>query len=302
MTKTRRREVRWEKMFRDELERAFRDCPVVYLPYGLCEPHGSYNAVGLDGLKAHELCCRAAFAHGGVVAPCDFWHVHEIASYAEWGAATIGEVRPWMTAVPPWIHFKNVCYHIRAADAAGFQAAILVTGHYGPNKDDLELLVSIAAPHFDIRLCALPDYEAIGDTSRVKAGTGDHAGMIETSQLWALMPECVDMSRFREEPQGFAAAPDAGDASLRLGEEIVATQVDWLGKKAAEMLGEFDATAERTPLSFVDVEAIWKAKVEPVLPRFKSMRYAAEIEEEPFEIPESSQWSLNHAVQNLRAP
>ena len=31
-----RREVRWERMFPDELEAAFEACPVAYLPYGLC--------------------------------------------------------------------------------------------------------------------------------------------------------------------------------------------------------------------------------------------------------------------------
>ena len=45
------REVRWERMFPDELETAFEKCPVVYLSYGLCEPHGPHNAVGLDALK-----------------------------------------------------------------------------------------------------------------------------------------------------------------------------------------------------------------------------------------------------------
>ena len=34
------REVRWERMFPDELEAAFAACPVVYFAYGLCEPHG----------------------------------------------------------------------------------------------------------------------------------------------------------------------------------------------------------------------------------------------------------------------
>ena len=40
------REVRWERMFPDELEQAFAACPVVYFAYGLCEPHGPQNAVG----------------------------------------------------------------------------------------------------------------------------------------------------------------------------------------------------------------------------------------------------------------
>ena len=66
-----RREVRWERMFPDELEAAFEKCPVVYFCYGLCEPHGPQNSVGLDALKAHAIACRTAHKHGGIVAPPD---------------------------------------------------------------------------------------------------------------------------------------------------------------------------------------------------------------------------------------
>ncbi len=51
-------EVRWERMFPDELEAAIADTPVVYFAYGLCEPHGPQNAVGLDALKARYLLSR----------------------------------------------------------------------------------------------------------------------------------------------------------------------------------------------------------------------------------------------------
>jgi len=71
-----RREVRWERMFVDELEAAFAACPVAYLPYGLCEPHGPQNALGCDGLRAHAFCRRAAELHGGIVAPTMFWNIH----------------------------------------------------------------------------------------------------------------------------------------------------------------------------------------------------------------------------------
>ena len=74
-----RDEVRWERMFPDELEQAFAACPLLYLSYGLCEPHGPHNALGLDALKAHALACAAARASGGIVAPPDYWHVHESA-------------------------------------------------------------------------------------------------------------------------------------------------------------------------------------------------------------------------------
>src|SRR5579872_3626742 len=169
------REVRWERMFPDELESAFAACPVLYLAYGLCEPHGPHNALGLDALKAHGIACRAAREHGGIVAPPDYWHIHEQGSYAVWAQHAVGHVdRTWLTAVPPWIHFRNVCYQIRAADALGFHAAILITGHYGPNWQDLDTLVSLLQPHVGARLCSLPDFRA--NTPGFDGRGGDHAG------------------------------------------------------------------------------------------------------------------------------
>ena len=215
------REVRWERMFPDELEAALAACPGVYFAYGLCEPHGPHNALGLDALKAHAICVRAAQAHGGIVAPPDYWHIHEIGLYASWAAEWAGEARPWLTAVPPWLHFKNICYHLRAADALGFEAAILLTGHYGPNWQDLKTLLALLQPHFAMRLYGLPDFEANqpGFDGDGKA-TGDHAGKVETSLLWALEPECVDISRLpTPDAPGphFAMGPNARLADRRDG-------------------------------------------------------------------------------------
>ena len=47
--------VRWEEMFKDEFEAAVAERPVCYFSYGLSEPHGVQNAMGLDGLKAYAL-------------------------------------------------------------------------------------------------------------------------------------------------------------------------------------------------------------------------------------------------------
>ena len=109
-----------------------------------------------------------------------------------------GRARPWLTALPPWMNFKNICYHLRAADAVGFHAAILLAGHYRPNWQNLKTRLTLLQPHFVMRLYGLPDFEANqpGFDSDSKA-TGDHAAKVETSRLWALEPDCVDVSRFR---------------------------------------------------------------------------------------------------------
>jgi creatinine amidohydrolase len=291
------REVRWERMFPDQLEAAITACPVIYFPYGLCEPHGPQNALGLDALKAHAICCAAAQTYGGIVAPPDYWHIHEIGLYGAWAAEWVGEARPWLTAVPPWVHFKNVCYHLRAADALGFHAAILLTGHYGPNWRDLKTLLAILQPHFAMRLYGLPDFEANqpGFDGDGKA-TGDHAGKVETSLLWALEPDAVDVSRFpAADAPGphFAMGPNARQADRRVGERMVADEVCWLGAKAAELLAAYaqNQPAQRRRLTFLDIEQIWARDVLPRLPEFKSMQYG-----DPKSPPNDSIWQLNYTI------
>lgn len=293
-----RREVRWERMLPHELEAAFAATPAVYFPYGLCEPHGPQNALGLDGLKAHGLLERTARRHGGIVAPADFWHVHELGGYAIWAEREIGEARPWLTAVPPWMHFKNVCYHVRAAEVLGFHAAILLTGHYGPNYLDLRTLVEWLQPLTRMRLYGLPDFEANpgfpGD-----GADGDHAGKVETSQLWALEPACVDPSRLGPAAPGerFAQGVNASEANREAGRRMIAGQVAWLGAKVREMLAEYDPQRPSRLRTFDDVESFWEQTVRPALAGFKSMQSSWYEKEAP---DPGSRWRENWRVRGGR--
>ena len=291
--------VRWEEMFPDELDAALARRPVVYLTYGLCEPHGLHNAVGLDALKAHAIACQAAEAHGGIVAPPFFWHVHETGYHAPWAAHTIGDRNPWLTAVPPWVLFKMVFYHLRAVDARGFKAAIVMTGHAG-SPDDFKRVCEIYARHSPLRIWAGLDAEAI-DYQDIH---GDHAGRCETSQLWALRPELVDMSRLaqgtpEETGKVMATGATAGESSRRLGEGIVASQVDYFGRVTDELLAAYQPPAQpRSPapgnplgaLTFGETERIWQEEVEPILQNeFSSMNLRPG---EPL-IDPASPWSPN---------
>ena len=293
------REVRWERMFPNELEAAFAACPLVFMPYGICEPHGPQNAVGLDGLKAHGICCATARKYGGIVAPTDYWHVHECGGYAVWAHENIGERQPWLTAVPPWIHFKNVCYHLRALDAAGFHAAILLTGHYGANWKDLKTLVKILQPHFAMRIYDLPDFEA-NETGFGDGGPNlDHAGRVETSQLMALEPSCVDMSLMPPKDQKgshFAMGSTAYEANLNVGQRMVCDQIEWLGEKMKELLLEYDELkpGTRQPLSFEKIERLWTDEVLPQLPNFHSMQL--QFADQQTAPPVDSRWHLNWRV------
>lgn len=287
-------EVRWERMFQDQLELRFAQCPLLYLTYGLCEPHGPHNAVGLDSLKAHGIAVASARAHGGIVAPPDYWHIHEVGGEARWGHHHVGEERTWLTSVPPWHHFKNVLYQIRAADALEFKAVILITGHYGPNWRDLKTVVELVQPSVGARLYALPDFEA--NQPGFDGRGGDHAGKVETSLLWALEPDCVDLSRLPavDEPgPHFAMGADATASDRREGERMVDDEVAWLGRKAQELLAEFEARRPAVRLrAFDDVEELWRRTIAPRMPSFKSMEdfRGAGYQDE---VPPTSQWHTN---------
>ena len=291
--------VQWEKMFPDELEKAFLECPLVYYTYGLCEPHGPQNALGLDELKAHAIACRAAEKNGGVVAPADYWHIHEIGGYAIWAEQAVGHPpRTWLTAMPPWQHFKNVCYHIRTADAMGFQAAILLTGYYGPNWQDLKELVTLLQPFVGTRLYALPEFESnYKGFSGSGTQTGDHAGKVETSLLWALQPECVDISRIPtvfEPGKVFAMGPDASLANRLTGERMVDDEVTWLGTKGKELLAEYERLKPNHNFTtYAAVEHIWQEVIAPRLPEFISMQEKWEGQED---IPSDSPWKKNMGI------
>lgn len=293
------REVRWERMFPDQLEQAFAECPLLYLTYGLCEPHGPQCALGLDMLKAHAIACEAARAHGGIVAPPDYWHIHEIGGYAIWSEKCVGEhERTWLTALPPWQHFKNVLYQIRTADAHGFHACLLLTGHYGPNWQDLRTMVELVQPHVGTRLYALPDWEANtpGFDNDGKSG-GDHAGKVETSLLWALHPECVDLSRVP--PEGEPGTHFAMGATVRLsnrltGERMVADEVCYLARKASDLLEAYGREKPAHALrTYAQVEELWESVVRPHLKEFMTLQDSWNNQEPP---AESSRWRENWKV------
>jgi hypothetical protein len=156
-------------------------------------------------------------------------------------------------------------------------------------------LVTLLQPHVGTRLYALPDFEAnLPGFDDDGQSSGDHAGKVETSLLWALEPECVDVSR--QPPEGtpgphFAMGPDAYLANRRTGERMAADEVGWLGAKAQALLADYDHLRPAHKLrTYTDVERIWREAVEPALKDFESMMLLWEEDPPP---PPGSVWHAN---------
>jgi len=284
-------------MFPDELDAALEECPVVYLPYGLCEPHRPQNALGNDAQRPHGAACLAAREHGGIVAPPEYWHCHGYGIYSAWGYPIIGEQRPWLTCVPPWMFMKNICYHVRAVDALGFQAAILFSGHAGPHSADVEWLVEVLQEHVAVRLGLLigvgTDRDRFGDG----LGEGGHAGRGETSLLWAVAPDCVDLSRVpgaRDPGPHFAMGQYADKSDRRVGEQMTADIVEGLGAMAKELLAHYATLKpQRKPLTYGEVEEIWESEIWSRRADWRSMQDLHDGQEAP---APDSQWHHNWRV------
>jgi creatinine amidohydrolase/Fe(II)-dependent formamide hydrolase-like protein len=284
-------------MFPDELDEALDTVPIVYLTYGLCELHGLYSALGVDAFIPHGIACVAAERYGGVVAPPFFWHVHEMGLEAPWAHTTIGDRNPWLTSLPPWVMFKCVWFQFRAVASRGFHAAIVISGH-SPYQRDLQRLAEVFMRHSALRVWAGGTHDAYGD---IVQGDDDHAGACETSLLWAVQPSLVDLSRLPvvEPADNVAGGRGAARwASRREGERLVSHAADWLGRKAAELLADYQPPTSggwRAPgdvlgaMTFDEAEAAWRSEVEPQLREFSSFKKGDDYGH----VPPGSPWAAN---------
>ena len=119
------REVRLERMRPAQIDAAIAGRPAVYVPFGSIEWHGRQNAVGLDAVKAHEQLVGLARRVGGVVFPPVFFGSgggH--ADYAHSFMFEAEKVRALVT---------DLLFHF---ESDGFEAAILLSGHY-PHAGEL---------------------------------------------------------------------------------------------------------------------------------------------------------------------
>src|SRR5205085_585408 len=146
--------------------------------------------------------------------------------------------------------------------------------------------LSLIQPSVGTRLYGLPDFEANQPGfARDGQSSGDHAGRVETSLLWALEPACVDASRFppADAPgPHFAMGANARESDRRVGERMVADEVRWLGEKARELLDAYEREKpEHTLRTFEQVEQLWETVVRPALPQFRSMQELQEGQQPP---------------------
>ncbi|HME52160.1 MAG TPA: creatininase family protein [Candidatus Lokiarchaeia archaeon] len=111
---------RYEYMRLDAIRGMLDRCPVAIQPAGLLEWHGEHNAIGLDGLKAYNICERAIQLLGdGALFPVNW-------------VGTYGFIRyPGTICYDNFTTFQVFLQLFEQLIKIGFKVIVVLTGHYG---------------------------------------------------------------------------------------------------------------------------------------------------------------------------
>jgi creatinine amidohydrolase len=234
-------EVRLERLRPRELEAAMQACPVLFQPLGTIEWHGLHNIVGLDAVKAHHLCVRAARSGGGVVAPPLFGGVGGMDEPHTFVMEPENDVRSVL--VRSWVEKL-----VREAVRQGFRAVIILTGHYGAAQQIVIRDVAVRMSRdLAVPVLGTPEYFLALDAGYL----GDHAAWGETSLMLYLDPDSVDLSRLGNPPHKGVGGRDPREATRADGEKLANTIIGRLAQLARQMPAWKTPTLHR----FIEAEA-----------------------------------------------
>ncbi len=184
------REVRLEFLRPKEIKEAQAECPTIFQPLGTIEWHGVHNVVGVDSLKAHALCVRAAQKGGGLVAPTLYGGVGGVNQPHTFVMDPENNV--FSKLLRPWL--EQLC---REMARDGFRAIIILTGHYGAAQQIVVRETAVRMSRaLGIPVLGTPEYILALDVDY----TGDHGAWGETSLMMHLYPDTVDLSRLGDPP------------------------------------------------------------------------------------------------------
>jgi creatinine amidohydrolase len=240
------REVRLEFLRPKEIDQAQADCPTIFQPLGTIEWHGVHNVVGLDAVKAHALCIRAAQRGGGLLSPALFGGVGGLSEPHTFVMEPEDSV--FSNLLRPWL--EQLC---REMKRDGFKTIIILTGHYGAAQQIVVRETAVRMSRaLGIPVLGTPEYMLAIDVNY----TGDHAAWGETSLMMHLYPDTVDLSRLGEPPHKGVGGRDPRQSSAKDGQTITETIVSRLAALAKRMPAWDNATLDR----FIDAEAALVAK------------------------------------------
>ncbi|HEX9908861.1 MAG TPA: creatininase family protein [Thermoplasmata archaeon] len=226
-----------------EFAKAVRRKPLVIIPVGSCEEHGSHLPLCTDSFQAEEVSRRVAEALDGLICP----------------PIRYGECRSTLN-FPGTISLSSdtvraIAYEITSELARnGVDKILMISGHAGSGHMAAlrEGAFKAVEECVGLKVMVLSDYEIAYDLRGKTFPENDgHAGEIETSRMLNILPESVGSSRpiGRSRPPRFmvlrdperhfpsGVIGDSSGASKKKGREIDDYVVEQLCRLVAENFG-----------------------------------------------------------------
>ncbi|HSW00357.1 MAG TPA: creatininase family protein [Sedimentisphaerales bacterium] len=254
------REVRLEFLRPREIEKTRAACATIFQPLGTIEWHGVHNVVGVDAVKAHALCVRAAQKGGGVVSPTLYGGIGGMNEPHTFIMDPENDV--FSRLLRPWL--EQLC---REMARDGFKAIIILTGHYGAAQQIVVRETSVRMSRaLGIPVLGTPEYWLALDEGYM----GDHAAWGETSLMMHLFPDTVDLSRLGDPPYQGVGGRDPKESSAEDGRRLTEAIVSRLATLSKKMPQWSHETIDR----FVEAEAALAAK-QLAAPRGKDVVWTA---------------------------
>lgn len=249
------KKVQYEEMKPHEIVAAREKKPVAYLPIGGVEWHGEHNPVGLDTVKAHELCVRAAQKGDGLAMPALFWGESREGNLLEFNHDPDGKVAgkmglPKKNFAPGYMggvtmeeehaFYERLLLHIfYQLKSLGFRVIFVLCGHYPLKSRALNSAEEFMKKNPEIKIYAGIEADPVRD---IYPKGGDHAGRWETSIMRTLRPELVDVNVLPKDksipPIGVYGEDPRCDDLEEFGQKVTQDIIDRMVEKTDEMLKE----------------------------------------------------------------
>jgi len=244
--------VRYEEMLPHEIVARRKKFPAAFIGLGGLEWHGEHLAVGNDALKAEKLCELAAARSGGFAFPTLWYGEPRVAGMMESDHDQDGKMKRklglrkkkwtakyWGVTGQEQIEFyRKLLYHVLLQmNSLEMRAVCLLCGHYPIHTWASPVVERFNREVKDTRAFAGIEFHFPRKTPYVG---GDHAAKWETSYLWYLRPDCVDMSiylgRDDEKLVGVGGTDPRGTAAIEVGRKACDLIVEGMVRKAKDLL------------------------------------------------------------------
>jgi len=244
--------VRYEEMLPHEIVARRQRFPAAFIGLGGLEWHGEHLAVGNDALKAESLCELAAARSGGFAFPTLWYGEPRVARLLEANADPTGRAKRKMgfraarfterhfgaTADEQAAFYQQLVRHVLIQmNQLEMKAVCLVCGHY-----PLHAWVAPVVRRFNRDFPGTQAFAGIEFhyPPKSKDVGGDHAAKWETSYLWYLRPDCVDMSVFlgraKEDLAGVYGDDPRRSAAVEIGRKACDLIVEGMVRKAKALI------------------------------------------------------------------